>query len=1004
MIWQLRVGVKSDPTSINTTVSQIKAEFKKAWDDIEKSLNSWAEKWLKEIWNESKKTIKNIAWLNDKLDILRNKLKFADIWSKEFKKIQNEIKNTEKELSKVWDNTSKIWWLFKWLGWVIAWAFSVYAIWNFIKSTMQLASQLESAQLSFETLLWSQEKANQMLQDIDELASKTPFNKLGLTNTIQQLIWFWLEWDKALTTTKVLWDAISAVWKWQAELEWVSLAIWQIQAKWKLSTEELLQMAERWLPVYQIIQEQLWLTQKQMQDLWNQNIDAETAINAILTGLNEKFAWNMQKKAKTIEGIYSNIKDNIEIVMWKIWLSVADKTKSTLSAINVFFDDNKSSLIDLGSDILTFFFNTFSSIWEVVKTTFSAITEALGILTGEESKSASNSMQIWKKLFLFINMWFQAVLLILNTFIRTVFWTIKATWTAIGWLAWHTVQFVSGLVKTMANNIVDMINGVIKAINWVVKFLWWSALITPLEKFSTRSEEIALKNWKVWENTKEAFDLEWIAESNGKILWNMISNIEAYDTAVQVSWKSSWSVFDKINANLDSIKWSYWDVWKASSDSSDKSSKASKEAKEKTEELQDKVKDLKEEYNDYEKLIKKLDDSQNKYYENSIKYNEEIDDGIRKINNSLKEQETQYKKNIELIESERKQKIWETNSSTDEKIAERLLEIEKEKNDLQESLLKKQKDNPNANLNRWWGLSKESLKSIGSWDLWWITWDELLEVFEINEKIKKLTDEELEAKKLVNEEVLKSKRIYQDSTELQRILIDQQEEISKINAEQDDKAKEALEKYEKEKQSLQDFKNIYEAFQNNKKLTTEELEKALADERFQRLSQEEQDLIIKLAKEKISLTEQKDFILWLEDEINQAKIDLSKNTTEILKADVSSLSNDYKKLIWEIQTAISKQRELNLLRNSSSNTQWFAEGWYTGDGWKYEPAGIVHKWEYVVPQSVISKMPEIVPKLENLRQWWSVSNDYSKKIDVWAITVQSQVDLELFFDKLKFKL
>ncbi|WP_373277285.1 phage tail tape measure protein [Thermosipho globiformans] len=46
---------------------------------------------------------------------------------------------------------------------------------------------------------------------------------------------------------------------------------------------------------------------------------------------------------------------------------------------------------------------------------------------------------------------------------------------------------------------------------------------------------------------------------------------------------------------------------------------------------------------------------------------------------------------------------------------------------------------------------------------------------------------------------------------------------------------------------------------------------------------------------------------------------------------------------------------------------FFAEGGYTGSGGKYEPAGIVHKGEYVIPANIVSKYPELVAMLEKLR-------------------------------------
>lgn len=56
-----------------------------------------------------------------------------------------------------------------------------------------------------------------------------------------------------------------------------------------------------------------------------------------------------------------------------------------------------------------------------------------------------------------------------------------------------------------------------------------------------------------------------------------------------------------------------------------------------------------------------------------------------------------------------------------------------------------------------------------------------------------------------------------------------------------------------------------------------------------------------------------------------------------------------------------------IIKATSSPVQAFAEGGYTGDGGKYEPAGIVHKGEYVIPQSIVKRNPTIVTELEKMR-------------------------------------
>lgn len=46
----------------------------------------------------------------------------------------------------------------------------------------------------------------------------------------------------------------------------------------------------------------------------------------------------------------------------------------------------------------------------------------------------------------------------------------------------------------------------------------------------------------------------------------------------------------------------------------------------------------------------------------------------------------------------------------------------------------------------------------------------------------------------------------------------------------------------------------------------------------------------------------------------------------------------------------------------------FAYGGYTGDGWKYEPKGVVHGGEYVIPQWMVQKSPALIGSLESTRK------------------------------------
>lgn len=85
-----------------------------------------------------------------------------------------------------------------------------------------------------------------------------------------------------------------------------------MQTKGKVSTQELLQMAERGLPVFEILGKKLNLTKEQLGDIGNQAISSSVAIPALLEGLNERFAGSLEGQSKTLLGKRSNIQDTFE--------------------------------------------------------------------------------------------------------------------------------------------------------------------------------------------------------------------------------------------------------------------------------------------------------------------------------------------------------------------------------------------------------------------------------------------------------------------------------------------------------------------------------------------------------------------------------------------------------------------------------------------------------------------------------------------------------------------
>lgn len=176
---------------------------------------------------------------------------------------------------------------------------------------IKLAADMEQTEIAFTTLLGNSQAAIDFLEELSDMASSTPFQLPGLQDASRRLLAFGFNAEDVIPIVTTLGDTVSALGGGDEELQGVIRAIGQIQAKGKVSAEELLQLAERGVPAYQILQEELGLTGDQVANIGTLGIDAATGINALLTGLSDRFAGAMERQSQTILGLFSNVQDEV---------------------------------------------------------------------------------------------------------------------------------------------------------------------------------------------------------------------------------------------------------------------------------------------------------------------------------------------------------------------------------------------------------------------------------------------------------------------------------------------------------------------------------------------------------------------------------------------------------------------------------------------------------------------------------------------------------------------
>lgn len=178
------------------------------------------------------------------------------------------------------------------------------------KAFADTAGSFEAMQISLDTVTKGQgaewmEKLSNWARNMpvsteEAVKAFTMLRAMGLTPTIRDM------------TTLV--DASSAIGGGQGTMEGIARALGQIQTKNKVNAEELMQLAEHGIPAYEILQEKLGLTAKQVQNIGNESIAGGRAVQALLSGMEERFGGQSVRMQESYRGIISTLTDD-----WKLF-------------------------------------------------------------------------------------------------------------------------------------------------------------------------------------------------------------------------------------------------------------------------------------------------------------------------------------------------------------------------------------------------------------------------------------------------------------------------------------------------------------------------------------------------------------------------------------------------------------------------------------------------------------------------------------------------------------
>ncbi|MBP2653356.1 MAG: putative tail length tape measure protein [Firmicutes bacterium] len=178
-------------------------------------------------------------------------------------------------------------------------------------ASVKMASDMAVTKKSFTTLMGNAQLAEQFLNDLAQFAADTPFELAGLTTASKKMLAFGFAAQDIIPIMTAIGDAAALLGVGQEGIDRITLALGQMNAKGKVSAEEMNQLAETGIPVWQMLADAIGTdipTAMKMAE--NGAVSGVTGINAIVTGMQTKFKGGMEGLSKEIPGLFSTIKDN----------------------------------------------------------------------------------------------------------------------------------------------------------------------------------------------------------------------------------------------------------------------------------------------------------------------------------------------------------------------------------------------------------------------------------------------------------------------------------------------------------------------------------------------------------------------------------------------------------------------------------------------------------------------------------------------------------------------
>ena len=186
------------------------------------------------------------------------------------------------------------------------------------------AANFERLQTTLNTLTGSAEAGAEAFERLVQFSAKTPFQLDELVKVNNTLMGFGLNAEQAFGSLSMLGDIAGIV---GGDLQSIGIAFGQAAAEGRVMTRDLRQFINNGVPILDILAESMGVARGEIMDMASEGKITFDILNQAFrdaTSEGGKFAGGMNTLSQTLNGLFSTLKDNVNIALAELGEVIAD--------------------------------------------------------------------------------------------------------------------------------------------------------------------------------------------------------------------------------------------------------------------------------------------------------------------------------------------------------------------------------------------------------------------------------------------------------------------------------------------------------------------------------------------------------------------------------------------------------------------------------------------------------------------------------------------------------